>query len=66
LLTVKITIELPDDPLIEAALRYNAVADGYRSVEAWSEHLVISALQSEAKFDSKLFSLCESFDARSS
>ena len=64
--TVNITIELPDDPLIEAALRYNAAADGYRSVEAWSEHLVISALQSGAQFGSKLFSLCESFDARSS
>lgn len=55
---MQITVELPDDPLIEAAIRYNAVADGYRNAKDWFEQLVISALQSESQFDSKLFSLC--------
>ena len=60
---MQITVELPDDPLIEAAIRYNAAADGYRNAKEWFGQLVLSALQSEARFDSKLFSLCAGWDS---
>jgi hypothetical protein len=55
---MQITVELPDNPLIEAAIRYNAAADGYRNAKEWFEQLVMSALQFEAEFDSELFSVC--------
>jgi hypothetical protein len=60
---MQITVELPDNPLVEAAIRYNAAADGYRNAKEWLEELIIGALQSGAEFDSKLFSICQSWDS---
>jgi hypothetical protein len=53
-----IIIEVPDDPLIKAAIQHQKAECGYEIVSDWVEDLVMSALQSDAGFKSSaLFAL---------
>jgi hypothetical protein len=44
---MNITLQLPDNELLEAALRYNPIRDGYPSTEDWCVGLILGAVASE-------------------
>jgi len=44
---MNITLELPDDELLEAALRYFPIRDGYSSPESWCVAQILNAAASE-------------------
>jgi len=41
-----ITVELPDNPVLESAVRFDASNSGFRSVEEWAANALISMLES--------------------
>jgi hypothetical protein len=54
-----ITVELPDSPLLDAAIRFDSCNSGYRSVEDWAAMTLISVLESSEPSGSPLARICE-------
>jgi len=59
-----ITIELPDNKAFKEALQYQALADGYRSIEDYCADSVIGWIESEAGFSSPLAKICQQCQKR--
>jgi hypothetical protein len=59
-----ITIELPDDELFKVALKFQALAWGYRSIEDCCADGVVGFIESEERFDSPLAKLCHRWQKR--
>jgi hypothetical protein len=59
-----ITIELPDDELFKWALKFRALACGYRSIEDYCADSVVGFIESDERFDSPLAKLCHRWQKR--
>lgn len=60
---MKVTIQFPDNPLLESPIQFRAQNDGYRSIEDWSASMLVDILQADAYYGDRVYAACDAWQA---